>query len=79
MSQAEVLALVVSVLEVLGIDHMLVGSHASSFYGEARSTYDVDFVIDARRYQRQNLDFNNLHRRATALRIAEVRQRQQQQ
>ncbi len=25
---------------------MLVGSHASSFYGEARSTHDVDLVID---------------------------------
>ena len=25
---------------------MLVGSHASSFYGEARSTHDIDIVID---------------------------------
>jgi hypothetical protein len=46
MSQAELLGLLVSVLGDLGISHMLVGSHASSFYGEARSTHDVDLVID---------------------------------
>ena len=46
MSQAELLGLLVSVLDDLGIAHMLVGSHASSFYGEARSTHDVDLVID---------------------------------
>jgi len=46
MSQAELLALIVSVLNDLKIEHMLVGSHASSFYGEARSTHDVDLVID---------------------------------
>ena len=46
MSQAELLGLLISVLGDLGISHMLVGSHASSFYGEARSTHDVDLVID---------------------------------
>ena len=46
MSQAELLGLLVAVLGDLGISHMLVGSHASSFYGEARSTHDVDLVID---------------------------------
>jgi hypothetical protein len=46
MSQAELLGFLVSVLGDLGISHMLVGSHASSFYGEARSTHDVDLVID---------------------------------
>jgi hypothetical protein len=46
MSQAELLGLLVSVLGDLGIAHMLVGAHASSFYGEARSTHDVDLVID---------------------------------
>lgn len=46
MSQAELLGLLVSVLGDLGISHMMVGSHASSFYGEARSTHDVDLVID---------------------------------
>ena len=46
MSQAELLRFLVSVLGDLGISHMLVGSHASSFYGEARSTHDVDLVID---------------------------------
>ncbi len=46
MSQADLLRLIVSVLETLDIPNMLVGSHASSFYGEARSTHDVDLVID---------------------------------
>ena len=46
MSQAELLRLVVTVLSELRVDHMLVGSHASSFYGEPRSTHDVDLVID---------------------------------
>ena len=46
MSQAELLRFLISVLEDLEISHMLVGSHASSFYGEARSTHDVDLVID---------------------------------
>ena len=46
MSQAELLGLLISVLGDLRIPHMLVGSHASSFYGEARSTHDVDLVID---------------------------------
>jgi len=46
MSQAELLALIVGVLNELKIEHMLVGSHASSFYGEPRSTHDIDLVID---------------------------------
>lgn len=46
MSQAELLAAVVAILNELQIAHMLVGSHASSFYGEARSTHDIDLVID---------------------------------
>ncbi|MEM9368154.1 MAG: hypothetical protein AAGD07_19335, partial [Planctomycetota bacterium] len=29
-----------------GIPHMLVGSHASSYYGEPRSTHDIDLVVD---------------------------------
>ena len=43
---SRILRFLVSVLGDLGISHMLVGSHASSFYGEARSTHDVDLVID---------------------------------
>ena len=46
MSQAELLALIVSTLNSLDVPHMLVGSHASSIYGEARSTHDIDLVID---------------------------------
>lgn len=46
MSQVELLKLVVEILGSLSIDYMLVGSHASSFYGEARSTHDIDMVID---------------------------------
>ncbi len=45
MSQLELLSLLVKVLNDLQIDHMLVGSYASSYYGEARSTHDVDLVI----------------------------------
>ena len=45
MSQAELLSLVISIFAELGIEHMLVGSHASSFWGEARSTHDVDLVV----------------------------------
>jgi hypothetical protein len=46
MSQFELLAVIVAALNDLRIDHMLVGSYASSFYGEARSTHDIDLVID---------------------------------
>lgn len=46
MSQAELLAYVIAIFGEEGIDHMLVGSHASSLYGEARSTHDIDLVID---------------------------------
>lgn len=46
MSQLELLSAIIAALNDLQIDHMLVGSHASSFYGEARSTHDVDLVID---------------------------------
>ncbi len=46
MSQAEFLKKIFAELERLGIAAMLVGSHASSFYGEARTTHDIDIVID---------------------------------
>ena len=45
MSQLELLKLVLSVLDQLDIDAMVVGSHASSYYGEARTTHDVDLLI----------------------------------
>ena len=46
MSQLELLSLLANVLNQLGVQWMLVGSHASSYYGEARSTHDVDIVVD---------------------------------
>lgn len=46
MSQAELLKRLFEVFRRLGIDAMVVGSHASSFYGEARSTHDIDIVVD---------------------------------
>jgi hypothetical protein len=37
---------IVSVLDRTGIQYMIGGSFASSFYGEPRMTRDVDFVVD---------------------------------
>jgi len=45
MSQQELLAKVVPVLEALGIDFMVTGSIASSIQGEPRLTHDVDLVV----------------------------------
>lgn len=45
MSQQEVLATVVRVLEEAGIPYMLTGSVASSLQGEPRSTHDIDVVV----------------------------------
>jgi len=45
MSQQELLKRVVKVLEEAGIDYMITGSIASSFYGEPRSTHDIDIVV----------------------------------
>ncbi len=45
MSQQELLKRVVKVLEEAGIDYMITGSIASSFYGEPRSTQDIDVVV----------------------------------
>ncbi|MCA9138218.1 MAG: hypothetical protein KDB00_15710 [Planctomycetales bacterium] len=46
MSQLELLSLVVSILRKLDVPLMLVGSYASSYHGESRSTHDIDLVID---------------------------------
>ncbi len=46
MSQLELLRFVAGLLGKLGVPWMIVGSHASSFYGEARSTHDIDLVVD---------------------------------
>jgi len=46
MSQVDLLAFVAAILDDLKVPWMLVGSHAASFYGEPRSTHDVDLVVD---------------------------------
>ena len=46
MSQVDLLRFVADLFEKLQIEWMLVGSHASSFYGEPRSTNDIDLVVD---------------------------------
>lgn len=46
MSQLKLLELVLQVLRGLGVPHMLVGSYASSYHGESRSTHDIDLVVD---------------------------------
>ena len=55
MEQAELLRYVVSVLEELEIPYAIVGSIASSAYGEPRLTQDVDIVIDLPRGLIQSL------------------------
>ncbi|HXU91284.1 MAG TPA: hypothetical protein VFQ62_20740 [Methylomirabilota bacterium] len=46
MTQAELLRYLVESLDSLGIDYMIVGSHASIYYGEPRFTQDVDIVVE---------------------------------
>ena len=48
MTQAELLRHLVDVLEGLGADYMIGGSHASIYYGEARLTRDVDVIVALR-------------------------------
>jgi hypothetical protein len=45
-TQAELLRYLVDTLDSLAIDYMIVGSHASIYYGEPRFTQDVDIVIE---------------------------------
>jgi len=45
MGQLEFLKLVVEILEQAGFRYMVVGSYASGYWGEPRTTYDVDIVI----------------------------------
>jgi hypothetical protein len=47
MSIQDVLQRITSALDQAGIDYMLSGSFASAYYGAARSTQDIDFVIHA--------------------------------
>ncbi len=46
MEQADVFRMAIDVLEQLRIPYMVVGSAASSIYGEPRMTQDIDIVID---------------------------------
>jgi hypothetical protein len=47
----ETLLRLVEALSSAGIQYMLTGSHASSYYGRPRGTQDIDFVITATREQ----------------------------
>jgi len=51
MSQQELLAYVLRVLDSQGIEYMLTGSIASSFYGEPRATHDIDIVVNIQKSQ----------------------------
>lgn len=55
MSQADFLQRIENVLEAVGIVHMLAGSVASSAFGRARSTEDVDIVIQPTPAQLESL------------------------
>lgn len=46
MTSADTLRLVIEALDAAGIGHMLAGSFASSLHGMARTTADIDLVID---------------------------------
>jgi hypothetical protein len=43
---SEFMGVVVTRLDAAGIPHMVAGSFASAFHGVARTTHDVDVVID---------------------------------
>jgi hypothetical protein len=53
--QADLLKMVVEILEELKIPYMVVGSIASGAYGEPRMTQDIDVVIDLREEQIKSL------------------------
>ncbi len=46
MSQQELLAKVVTELDMLEIEYMVTGSIVSSLQGEPRSTHDIDIVVN---------------------------------
>src|SRR5262245_58074684 len=49
----EILRRITETLDASGIQYMLVGSFAASYYGYFRATADIDFVIDANPEQLQ--------------------------
>ncbi len=55
MSIQDVLRRITSALDRAGIAYMLSGSFASAYYGAARSTQDIDFVIHASSKQLRSL------------------------
>src|SRR5438132_11853006 len=48
MTEAELLRYLVEVLEALGAEYMIGGSHASIYYGVPRFTRDVDVIVALR-------------------------------
>jgi hypothetical protein len=48
MTQAELLRYLVDVLEGLGAEYMIGGSHAGMYYGEPRLTRDIDVIVALR-------------------------------
>ena len=46
MTAEQIVYQVIDALEAAGVAYMLVGSFSSNFYGIARSTRDVDFVVE---------------------------------
>jgi len=49
------LDVIVTALDAIGIAHMVVGSFASTFHGEPRTTQDLDLVIDPTGQQLEQL------------------------
>jgi hypothetical protein len=47
-TQAELLRYLAEVLETLGVEYMIGGSHAAMYYGEPRLTRDVDVIVELR-------------------------------
>ncbi|MBI5481798.1 MAG: hypothetical protein HY906_23280 [Deltaproteobacteria bacterium] len=62
MTQEEVVARVVEVLERSGLPYMIAGSFASNLHGRPRMTQDADIAVQAAR-----LDWDYLERWADAL------------
>ncbi len=55
MPQQELLKKVIQVLEAAHIEYMVTGSVASSFYGEPRSTHDIDMIVAIQKSDIQKL------------------------
>lgn len=51
----EPLAIIVTELDRFEIPYMLAGSFASTYYGDPRTTHDIDIVVSPTRQQLQNL------------------------